>query len=172
MFGKISKLALGISLIEGVMSGICSTLETLSPHMVHSPGILLQPIPQVSPYAHSASNDKDTYILEIPKESIKSQDITNILDMLIKNPLALDKFKQLFTQPTHSQSSGNDYEEKGMTSSSDPDLDTVSEDVLYMSLESAWTDLNDFTKSSNTSDRDSAISSVVAYIKNGGDRKN
>ena len=62
MFGQISKVVLGMGLIGGMMSGSCSTLETLLPRAIHSPRVSLQPMPQVSPYA-PASNDKDTYIL-------------------------------------------------------------------------------------------------------------
>ena len=48
-------------------------------------------------------------------------------------------------------------------------IDDVSKDILYMGLESAWVDLNDFAKEQDPLNRVSAISSVISYVKNKGD---
>ena len=50
------------------------------------------------------------------------------------------------------------------------DDEPISQDTLYMSLASAWMDLNDFSKNGYVSYFKSALSTLKAYIGNGGDK--
>lgn len=45
----------------------------------------------------------------------------------------------------------------------------ITQEDLYLSMESAWGDLNDYEKRKNMSDLRSAVSSVISYIANGGE---
>ncbi len=232
MFGKISKLALGISLLGGVISGRCSTTESII--IPNEATIMIQSL------TDSLEFKKPTRVFIALMGSLNT--ICNEFNSLAKNSISIAN-QQFFTALSHifsdskpevddasveailksaEEGCGNAQEmikaalgknpsvpvanEKELLkkqiqevidkSTSDSDNSSVSSDsgnikergkdmalmeeieeepipesILYMSLESAWADLNDFSKKQNEADRNSAISSLVAYVKNHGSIK-
>ena len=56
-------------------------------------------------------------------------------------------------------------------SDSESDDESISSDTLYMSLSNAWINLNNSSKNKDDSYYESALSSVLAYITNGGSKE-
>ena len=56
-------------------------------------------------------------------------------------------------------------------SDSESDDEPISSDTLYMSLSNAWINLNNSSKNKDDSCYKSALSSVLAYITNGGSKE-
>ena len=125
----------------------------------------------------------DVYKLEVPKGTLSPVKVANAMKIFAMEPQILDEFLANRMTPTKlavdkskcANNSANVFcDDKVLKLTheelSDSDDEELSPDTLYMSLESAWMDLNDFSKSENSAYYRSALSSVIAYIANGGNK--